>query len=95
MGPMDPKFMVTTAELTDAWNAADGQDRVPGEGELGFTIRWATIGAGFGETTFYMGRDGMHCDNECMSREFVSLVLAKFLEGVKLDDGPKGVGQGE
>lgn len=85
---MDSKFAVTEARLTDAWNAADGEDRPPGEGELGFTIAWSAIGVGFGETTFYMGRDGlMHCDNECMSREFLAHVLAKFLEGVKMDHG--------
>jgi hypothetical protein len=83
---MEPRFAVTEARLIDAWNAADGEYRAPGEGELGFTIAWSAIGVGFGETTFYMGRDGvMHCDNECMSRDFFALVLAKFLEGVEMD----------
>lgn len=81
-----PKFVVTEARLIDAWNAAEGQDREPGEGELGFTIKWSAVGVGFGETTFYMGRDGlMRCDNERMSRGFVFHVLAKFLEGVRMD----------
>lgn len=83
---MDP--MVTEARLVDAWNVCEGTDRAPGEGELGFTIAWSAIGVGFGETTFYMGRDGIiHCDNECMSREFFGQVLAKFLAGVKMDHG--------
>lgn len=83
----DPRFEILSAELDDAWNSAEGQDREPGEGEIGFVIRWQTAGAGFGETTFYMGRDGqMRCDNECMSRGFIGQVLRKFLEGVEMDD---------
>jgi len=80
------KWVVTEAKLTDAWKATEGQERAPGEGELGFTLSWAAVGAGIGETSFYMGKDGLiHCDNETMNREFFAQVLAKFLEGVKMD----------
>jgi hypothetical protein len=79
---------VTEAKLVDAWNFCEGTDCTPREGELGFTFAWTAVGVGSGETTFYMGRDGvMHCDNEQMSREFMGQVLARFLDGVKMDQG--------
>jgi hypothetical protein len=80
------KWVVTESRLIDAWNGADGQERRPGEGEMGFTLSWTAIGVGDGETSFYMGKDGLiHCDNESMNRDFFAQVLAKFLEGVKMD----------
>lgn len=75
-------FTVTHAELSEVWESPDFK-----ASPRGFILKWATAAAGFGEATFYVHADGRtHCDNECMSRTFIAAVLAKFLEGVVLDD---------
>lgn len=45
----------------------------------GFTISWVAPKIGFGDLTVWIGGDKrLHVDTECMSNEFVSLVLSKL-----------------
>ena len=45
----------------------------------GFTISWVAPRIGFGELTVWIGNDKkLHVDTECMSNEFVSVVLSKL-----------------
>jgi hypothetical protein len=53
--------------------------------EDGFlAISWESVSAGFGQVCFELRDDGLHCDDECMGREFVADVLLKLLESAKL-----------
>lgn len=53
----------------------------------GFDIRWAVKGFGFGGLTFVRRPDGrVECDNECMSREFITACLTAFVLRCKLYD---------
>ena len=46
-----------------------------------FIIEWAAPKIGFGEVTVVLGDDGkLHVYTECMSDEFVALVLSKMVE---------------
>ena len=50
-------------------------------GGSGVTIKWDAPHVGFGELTIWGGSDGkLHADTECMSNEFVALVLSKLPE---------------
>ena len=49
-------------------------------------LRWQTRNAGFGEVRFYVASDGkIHCENECMDREFVKSVLVKLVDDAVWD----------
>jgi hypothetical protein len=49
-------------------------------------LRWQTASAGFGEVRFYRGEDGrVHCENECMSRDFVKSVLMRLVDDAVWD----------
>jgi hypothetical protein len=59
------------------------------EDSVGFVIRWACKGVGFGELTFYRRpKEGpqLHCQNECMGPKFCTAVLKAFLASCKLAD---------
>ena len=46
-----------------------------------FCIKWDAPKIGFGEVTVVLGDDGkLHVYTECMSDEFVSLVMSKMVE---------------
>ena len=46
-----------------------------------FHVEWAAPKIGFGEVTVVLGDDGkLHVYTECMSDEFVSLVMSKMVE---------------
>jgi hypothetical protein len=46
-----------------------------------FYVEWAAPKIGFGEVTVVLGDDGkLHVYTECMSDEFVSLVMSKMVE---------------
>lgn len=52
-----------------------------------FILRWDS-NIGFGEMTFFNGEDGLSVDTEYMSdnedKEFIKLVLDKFIEKLKV-----------
>jgi len=51
----------------------------------GMGVAWQTKSDGFGPT-FCIRKDGkLHCDNECMSREFILSVLKFVLDNTELD----------
>ena len=53
-----------------------------------FIIQWSEPGTGWGEFTFYKDEDGgIHCDNECMSKEFVKKIMNRFIDEIIFDDG--------
>lgn len=50
----------------------------------GFTIDWDAPKIGFGQIIIWFGEDGkLHVDTECMSDEFVALVLSKIVPFLK------------
>ena len=50
------------------------------EDNKGFTIDWDAPKLGFGKVTIWIGNDAkLHIDTECMSKEFVALVLSKIV----------------
>lgn len=52
----------------------------------GFTIKWDAPKLGFGEITIWIGDDEkLHVDTECMSNEFVALVLSKIVPFLKIE----------
>lgn len=79
-GPLDPaRFEVTHATLVWAGITDRG---------TGFTIAWQTKGAGFGETSVLFKDGELHCDNECMSRDFIRRVFDKLVDSMTLKDQP-------
>lgn len=56
-------------------------DVTVGKSGRSFFIEWAAPKLGFGEIRVTLGDDGkLHIDTECMSDEFVSLVLSKIVD---------------
>jgi hypothetical protein len=49
-------------------------------------IKWSENGRGFGEYCFWMEEDGIHCDNECDSREVVKRVLCRMVDQAIFQD---------
>ena len=43
-------------------------------------LQWTTNNIGFGQTTFFMKEDKVIIDHEHMSKEFIQLVMDKFIE---------------
>ena len=70
MEGMNPKY--EGLEVHDVHCHADGK---------GFTIGWVAPKIGFGEITVWTGDEDkkLHVDTECMSDEFVGLVLSKIV----------------
>lgn len=81
---VQPDFAVTGAEIEQVW----GRWRRGKRGnDGGFNVAWRTKSAGFGHATFYLKKGQLHCDNECMSREFLKSVMCALLEKTILDTG--------
>lgn len=54
---------------------------------FGGTVSWAANYVGFGQLVFRTdGQGRVHCDNECMSREFIKQVLCKLVDDMVLED---------
>lgn len=54
-----------------------------------FTIVWGVKKVGWGELEFYVGQDKkVHCQNECMSKEFIKEQLCRMIDECVLDDPP-------
>ena len=67
---MNPKY--EGLEVGDVLMHANGK---------GFSVEWDAPKIGFGELTVWLGEDGkLHVDTECMSNEFVALVLSKLVD---------------
>ncbi len=43
-------------------------------------FKWAAPKTGFGEFYIYMKPDGMHCESEMMSKEFIKDRLCKMID---------------
>lgn len=57
------------------------------EDNRGFSIEWDAPKLGFGEVTIWIGNDAkLHIDTECMSNEFVALVLSKIVPFMIVED---------
>ena len=73
--PADLNFAVTSAKLIYAWTQP---------GSSGFTVKWETASAGFGETGFYTKDGKLFCDNEAMGKFFIANVLMRLVEEAEL-----------
>lgn len=49
-------------------------------------FNWSAKGVGFGQFYFYIKNDKVHCENECMSKEFVKKMLCQMVDDCVLDD---------
>lgn len=49
-------------------------------------LMWAVNDVGFGQFYFYEKDGKIHCDNECMSKEFIKKVLNDMIDDCILDD---------
>ena len=73
---MNPKF--EGLEIGDVHIHANGK---------GFTVGWDSPKIGFGDLTIWLGEDGkIHADTECMSKEFVSLLLSKLVDFIVVEE---------
>lgn len=75
---IEPDFTITEAQV-EFWGPSD-------RNEGGMDITWATKSAGFGHTTFCRKNGKLHCDNECMSREFILSVLKFVVDNTELQN---------
>jgi hypothetical protein len=50
------------------------------------TVGWSARGIGFGSFYFYPKDGKLHCDNECMSKEFIKRMLCLMVDQCELDD---------
>jgi hypothetical protein len=52
-----------------------------------FGFDWSAKGIGFGQFYFYQDKYGViHCDNECMSKEFIKRILCSMVDQCELAD---------
>ena len=49
-------------------------------------VNWVCENFGYGQLTFYEKKGRLHCDTECMDKEFVKAVMDKLLKGAKYLD---------
>lgn len=49
-------------------------------------VNWVANGFGFGQLAFYERKGRLHCNTECMDKEFVKAVMDKLLDGAKYID---------
>ena len=68
-------FTVAKAELLYGWCR---------NGQPGFTVKWETVSAGFGQFQFYVDKGKFYCDNELMDKLFIAQVLMKMVDGAEL-----------
>lgn len=52
----------------------------------GFVVGWQKPNCGFGELSFHVEGEKLHCHSENMSRPFIKQVLEKIAEEVVIDE---------
>ena len=59
----------------------------PNFGKPLFIVDYGVKGYGFGSFSFYTDADGkIRCDNECSSKEIITLVMSKVIADMGFDD---------
>jgi len=94
--PDDLRALIERADIIAPHNAralaAEGGrlfriDDVSASSTGGLTLNWSAAGIGFGQATFYVGKeDGrLHVDPECMGRHFVRSLLVRLADELVID----------
>jgi hypothetical protein len=68
--------------LDGAWDSTMGtaEDVRKRKFAGGFSVAWSVKGIGYGEFSFWVKDGKLRCDNECMSKDFIKLILGKLVD---------------
>ncbi len=64
----------------------DKQQMIPIGCDDPVQFSWGKPGTGFGQVLFYTKDGTLHCDNECMSKEFIKERLCKMVDDCKITE---------
>ena len=77
---------ITKIKLHDLDFSIEKVELVGQGDDCSFLLSWETVSAGFGTTRFYTKNGKLCCANECMGKQFLTSLMAKFVETCILED---------
>lgn len=86
MKKQSPKYQITKAYVS--YFGPDGRqiESTPRYWPGVMAVEWIAKDIGFGQLLFYERKGRLHCQTECMDKDFVKAVMDKLLDGAKYID---------